>query len=168
MKKTIFWLLFTFLFRWWSWSFACTRVTLDKEIVRNTYDYVLAGTITKIEEAKSKKPLQSDDRLYFLSDDIQYFYYTFSIEKSFKDDIGTGEIIIFKAIDYLGCNGWWLTLWSQYILYVDSIKDSNYYQSSSEQIVYLENKHELSTVTKYDLWATSRWQKIFDFFTTLL
>ena len=160
MKKIIFWLLFM-SFLQWSWSFACTRVPLSQETVREVYDYVVAGTVTKIEEVEVKKSPQGEDRPYFWRSDIHQFYYTFSIEQSFKGDISTGEIIIDKKIDYLGCEGWRLDVWGKYILYVDPIKDSHYYQSSSQQIVYLDDTNTLSTINKYDLWAPSRWQQFF-------
>ena len=161
MKTTLFWLLFTVLLRW-SWSFACTRVPLSQETVREVYDYVVAGTVTNLEKIDEKQNLYWNQR----RSDIHHFRYTFSIEQSFKNDI-YGDIIIDKKIDYLGCEGWRLELWGKYILYVDSIKDSYYYQSSSQHIIELEAKNELSTINKYDLWAPSRRTQILNFFTNL-
>ena len=167
MKTILFWLLFTVLLRW-SWSFACTRVPLSQETVREVYDYVVAGTVTKIEEVEVKKSPQGEDRPYFWRSDIHQFYYTFSIEQSFKGDISTGEIIIDKKIYYgNSCDDWWLQSGGKYILYVDPIKDSHYYQSSSQQIVYLDDTNTLSTINKYDLWAPSRRTQVLNFFTNL-
>ena len=161
MKTTLFWLLFTVLLRW-SWSFACTVAPLSQETVREVYDYVVAGTVTEIEEIDEKQNLYWNQR----RSDIHHFRYTFSIEQSFKNDI-YGDIIIDKKIDYLGCEGWRLELWGKYILYVDPIKNSHYYQSSSQHIIELEAKNELYTINKYDLWAPSRRTQVLNFFTNL-